>query len=93
MYAVTVKFEIKPGMKSEFMPLMIENAQTSLRTETGCHQFDICHSGNAVFLYEVYEDRSAFDLHLNTAHFLCFDDAVTDMILGKHVETYDGVVR
>ena len=33
MYAVTVLFKLKEGRQAEFLPLMIDNAQRSLRDE------------------------------------------------------------
>jgi quinol monooxygenase YgiN len=39
----------------------------------------------SVFLYEVYDDRAAFDAHLATAHFKRFDAAVAPMVASKAV--------
>lgn len=93
MYAVTVNFTIKPGRMPEFLPLMTQNAQTSLSDEPGCHVFDICHEGNQVFLYELYSDRAAFDAHLAAPHFKSFDAAVAEMVGDKSVTCYSGVIR
>jgi len=93
MFAVTVLFELHPGQMDAFLPRMVENAKTSLETEAGCHQFDVCRNEDQVFLYEIYEDRAAFDAHLETAHFKAFDTAVALMILQKEVQTYERVLR
>lgn len=95
MYAVTVTFRTKPGRMAEFLPLMIENARTSRTAEPGCQQFDICQGTDpeTVFLYEIYDDRAAFDAHLESAHFKSFDAAVAGMIADKTVELYDEVIR
>jgi quinol monooxygenase YgiN len=79
---------------ADFMPLMLLNAQTSLRDEPGCQQFDVAtDSSNAdgVFLYEVYTDRAAFDAHLASPHFKVFDAAVAHMIADKIIQTWDTV--
>ena len=91
MYVVTVRFEIKPGAMERFMPLMQENARASVADEVGCIQFDICRdpeNANAVFLYEKYTSRAAFELHMQTPHFHAFNTAAGDMIADKTIATY-----
>jgi quinol monooxygenase YgiN len=83
-------------MQAAFLPLMRDNAATSLRDETGCHLFDIATDPgrpDEVFLYELYTDAEAFRLHLLSAHFAAFDAAVSDMIAQKDVRTYAEVIR
>ncbi|MEM8914829.1 MAG: putative quinol monooxygenase [Pseudomonadota bacterium] len=63
----------------------------SLSDEPGCRQFDICTDPSRpdeVFLYEIYDDRAAFDAHLDAAHFKQFDKAVAELIAEKTVKTY-----
>ncbi|WP_368185318.1 putative quinol monooxygenase [Aestuariibius sp. HNIBRBA575] len=95
MFAVTVTFMILPGQMDRFLPLMIENARTSLQVEPSCQQFDVCRGDDpdVVFLYEIYDDRAAFDLHLASPHFQTFDAAVQDMIAHKDVRLYSQVQR
>ena len=88
MFVVTVEFELNPGAKSEFLPLMLENARTSLAVEAGCSRFDVCvdpERPELVFLYEVYVDRAAFDEHLASTHFKSFDVATRDLVSEKRV--------
>lgn len=88
MYVVVVDFKIKPESLAEFMPLMLENARASRETEPGCRQFDVCvdpADKSRIFLYELYDDRAAFDAHLATAHFKRFDAAVAPMVAAKAV--------
>ncbi len=95
MYAVVVTFEIKPGHIDEFMPLMLENASTSLAEEDACKRFDVCTDPsrpNEVYLYELYADRAGFDTHLTASHFKAFDAKVAPMIAAKQVRTYEKVV-
>ncbi len=90
-FAVVVTFQIKPENMAEFMPLMVQNAATSLAIEPGCHQFDIAtdpERPEEVFLYEVYADAGAFQAHLASAHFKTFDAAVAPMIAKKEIKTY-----
>ncbi|MEO9825194.1 MAG: putative quinol monooxygenase [Paracoccaceae bacterium] len=94
MIAVCVTFDIKPEGMSAFLPLMQTQAQTSLQTEPDCHRFDVCTQSDAqnrVFLYEIYTDRTAFDVHLASDHFKTFDAAVADLIEAKTVAIFDDV--
>ena len=93
MYVVTVTFRLHPKSMAAFMPLMLQNAQTSRLQESGCRQFDVCRDGEGVFLYEVYDDRAAFDAHLESTHFKDFDRAVADMIASKEVRLFEEVHR
>lgn len=91
MFAVVVTFEIRPDKLGEFLPAMLKNAQTSLAEEPGCHRFDVCTDParpSEVFLYELYTDRAAFDVHLASDHFRSFDAQVAGMIAAKDVRTY-----
>ena len=96
MYAVCVTFQLTQGSMDAFMPLMLANAKTSLSIEPGCHQFDVLSDSaqpEGVHLYELYTDRAAFDTHLASAHFKMFDAAVTPMIAGKTIHTWDKVAQ
>lgn len=96
MYAVTVTFSVHPEHMPTFLSLMYANARQSLDEEPECHQFDVCTdptAPNSVFLYEVYRDKTSFDAHLKTAHFLRFDAKVTDMIKEKRVVCYSEVIQ
>ena len=66
--AVFVDFKIKPGSFERFSELMKTHAAAS-RQEPGCLQFDIAmplEGSNRLMLYELYEDRAAFDYHAST---------------------------
>jgi autoinducer 2-degrading protein len=91
MHVVTVEFVVKPEHAATFLPAMIANARASREREPGCRQFDVCAAPGdsaTVFLYEVYDDRAAFDAHLATPHFKAFDAAVGPWIERKTVRTY-----
>ncbi|MEL7253232.1 MAG: putative quinol monooxygenase [Pseudomonadota bacterium] len=91
MFAVTVTFDIHEDQMGAFLPLMQQNAQTSLADEPGCLRFDVCTDPARpaeVFLYEIYEDAAAFDTHLASPHFKAFDAQTRAMITAKVVKTY-----
>lgn len=96
MFAVAVHFESTPGQATAFLAAVKANAATSLEQEPGCQVFDVCtnpETPNLVFLYELYDDKAAFNAHLESAHFRAFDAVVAPMIAGKRVHTYSQVTR
>ncbi|MDH4181203.1 MAG: antibiotic biosynthesis monooxygenase [Betaproteobacteria bacterium] len=91
MLVVTVVFEPKPEHAPAFRAAMLDNARASRETEPGCRQFDVCvdPASGTIFLYELYDDRAAFEAHMRTAHFLAFDAATRDWIARKDVRIYE----
>ena len=92
MFVVTVNFVIKPENLDDFIPAMTRQAHNSLTREQGCLQFDVCQDRQQperIFLYEVYTDREAFDIHLETPHFLDFDKTVGPWTVTKDVEQWE----
>jgi len=91
MYVIAVDFEIEPSRLEEFLPLMKANAAASVRDEPGCHIFEVCQDPDAphhIFLYELYDDRAAFEAHLASPHFKDFDAATSDMLKAKTVRAF-----
>ncbi len=92
MYVVTVEFDIKAEQLDEFRAQMIANATASREREPGCRQFEVCADPakpQAIYLYEVYDDRAAFDAHLASEHFKTFDRIVAPWIASKAVRIYE----
>jgi quinol monooxygenase YgiN len=90
VYVVTVEFVIHAGRVTHFRAAVIENARASRESEPGCRQFDVCSAPDdprTMFLYELYDDRAAFDAHLATAHFKAFDARVAPWVVSKRVRT------
>ena len=70
---------------------MAANAAASVRDESGCSQFDVCWDpeGRPVcFLYEIYDDATAFQAHLASPHFKAFDVQVAQMVAEKTVRIW-----
>ena len=91
-YAIIVDFGLKPGVMAEFRQLIDANAEDSCRLEPGCRRFDVLvphGSADRIVLYEIYDDRSAFDHHLTMAHFLSFDQSGAAMIATKTITALD----
>ncbi len=91
MYVVTVEFAIDPPQFDRFLPLMLDNARRSRENEPGCRQFDVCVDDarpGIVHLYELYDDRAAFDAHLASPHFVSFAAATQAMITERAIQTW-----
>jgi quinol monooxygenase YgiN len=92
-FALTVVFELVEGSFSEFHRLVSENAALSVQREPGCLRFDVLTPLGTqrpphIFLYEIYRDRAAFELHLASEHYRSFDARTRDMVSSKTVVTY-----
>jgi (4S)-4-hydroxy-5-phosphonooxypentane-2,3-dione isomerase len=89
MYVVTVEFDIYPEHRAAFLDAVKQQASDSLTKEAACHYFDVCTIENGddeiVFLYELYDDRAAFDLHLASDHFQTFNAKVSSWTRNKVV--------
>ena len=88
MYVVLVHFEIKPDSVDAFTQRVCRQARDSLENEPDCHLFDVCvdpASRGDIVLYEVYENKEAFDEHLASGHFLEFDRDAKDWVKRKTV--------
>ena len=89
MYLVVVTFQIAPDHAQAFAARVAQQAADSL-TEEVCQRFDVWQAPDdpsRVFLYEIYDDRAAFDVHLASDHFKAFDAEVGPWVTDKVVET------
>jgi (4S)-4-hydroxy-5-phosphonooxypentane-2,3-dione isomerase len=91
-FVITVDFTVKPGAMAAFRKLIDKNAQESCADEPGCRRFDVLvptELGDRVFLYEIYDDRAAFDAHLKTRHFDVFNRESAGFVISKKVIEYN----
>ena len=91
MFVVTVNFTVAAADADRFVERVRQQATDSLSAEPGCRRFDVCLDTQApggIFLYELYDDRAAFDLHLATPHFRAFDAEVASIVQSKDVGTW-----
>jgi quinol monooxygenase YgiN len=91
VYVVAVKFVVKPGCGEAFAELIVRNARASRANELGCRQFDVTVAidrPDTVFLYEVYDDRAAFDAHCGTGHYREFIAATASLVASKQPEFF-----
>jgi autoinducer 2-degrading protein len=92
MFVVTVEFRIHQPQVAAFHKAVLAQAKNSLQKEKDCKKFEVLinpEDERVVFLYEVYTDRAAFDVHCSTEHFQDFSRAVAPWINAKHVATWE----
>lgn len=79
MYVVTVLFDVDPSFIESFHDLVLKQAKNSLTNEQACRRFDVSFDPDQphrCFLYELYDDREAFDAHVQTPYFAEFGAAI-----------------
>ena len=87
-FVIVVDFHLKPGAKAAFRRLIDDNARASCRDEPGCRRFDVLEAPNdadRILLYEIYDDRAAFDAHIKTRHFARFNEDSAALVADKKV--------
>ena len=71
-FTLIVHLQAKPDQVDQFMEMALENAAAARSNEPGCQQFDVLvdpDDRTKIAFYEVYDDKQAFETHLETAHF------------------------
>ena len=94
MYVVSVEFKLHPQHAADFQTAVVINARTSVQDEPGCSQFDVCvapDDATVIYLYEIYDDRAAFEAHLKTPHYAVFNTQVTPWVASKVIKVYSRV--
>lgn len=95
MYCLLLKTRLKPGGFDAFMDAMRINAAASVREESGCLSFDVLRDRtdpDLLWLYEVYVDEAAFEVHMQSAHFLASRPLVEPLIERQEVIEADVLV-
>jgi quinol monooxygenase YgiN len=90
-FVILVDFLLRPGAKAAFLRLIHENARTSCREEPGCRRFDVLATQSDAYrivLYEIYDDRAAFEVHIKTDHFARFNEASAGLVAEKKVTEF-----
>jgi autoinducer 2-degrading protein len=66
MFTLFVKFTVDPQGRDTLMNAFIEDGKESLNNEPGTLRFDVIEDSsnpNVFFLYEIYNDETAFSEH------------------------------
>jgi (4S)-4-hydroxy-5-phosphonooxypentane-2,3-dione isomerase len=66
MHVVIEFLDAKPQHRSALRAALLVMARGVVEKKIGCHQFDICQDdvdGSAFFVYQVFENESAYLMH------------------------------
>jgi len=91
MYAVIVRCHIKPENLADFQAAINDNARHSVLDEPGCRRFDVVQVDDdptLIWLYEIYDDRAAFEQHITMPHFFRWRDASKDWFAEPNQVTF-----
>ncbi|HTW25666.1 MAG TPA: putative quinol monooxygenase [Acetobacteraceae bacterium] len=90
-FALVVEFDVTPEHAEALLRHARENAAASVRDEPGCRRFDVLRpeADGPIALYEIYDDRAAFEAHLRTAHFAAFEAATKPLVRARAVRRFD----
>ena len=94
MFVVAVEFVVDEDQVDAFRQQVLLQAANSLKLEEACRVFDVCFDPECptdCFLYEVYDNREAFDRHRETQHFRRFNETVMPCVVSKDIRFLERV--
>ena len=89
---LVVDFTVKPGAKAQFLDIIRDHASRTLANEEGCLQFEVCdpvEGGNRVFLYEMYADDAAFEVHKGSPTLARTRERYADIVESRDIHVYN----
>ncbi len=91
-FVVLVRFELESGQRGAFQALVERNAAASVRDEPGCRRFDVLtprDGSDTIVLYEIYDDRDAFEAHKRMPHYLAFKEETESLVRSLTLDELD----
>jgi autoinducer 2-degrading protein len=85
--AIVGELSAKPGQFPAYLAKMTEHARAS-RKEPGCIRFDVVvprEGENTLFIYEIWKDQAALDVHSNTPRMKAYREASKPLAGGRKV--------
>src|SRR5829696_10482547 len=82
MFVIVVLCRVKSDKIEAFKEAALDDAHHSVLDEPGCLRFDVIQDDEdptKFWLYEIYQDRAAFDHHLTTPHYHRWREATKDI--------------
>lgn len=81
VYALNVKFVVKPERREEFLKVIVDDQKQTLATEPGALSFVVGEDEtvpNVFYLHEEYKTKADFEHHQTTEHFATFQAFAKD---------------
>jgi (4S)-4-hydroxy-5-phosphonooxypentane-2,3-dione isomerase len=94
LYVNAVDIDVVPGKIEDYLVAIKEVGAASIKSEPGCSEFDITVSQkdpNHLFIFEVYENATAFDAHLKSDHYKKYAVAAKDVVAKREVHPLSSV--
>ena len=94
MFIVAAQLVVDPDQHDRFEQHVLENSRMARTTEKGCKQFDVCidaQKPGEFFLYEVYDDRAAFEAHQASAHLKAFRSQAGALLKSRDVRFFERI--
>lgn len=83
MKALVVKVQIKAEFRDQFMKVMLADGVGSEKNEPDCLMFNIVSDAadpNTLYLFEVYKDDNAIEVHKKMPHFVKWVETTGDWL-------------
>lgn len=93
-FSLLVHLKAKPENVDTFMAMALENAAAARSTELGCRQFDVMvdpDDATRIAFYEVYDDKAAFEAHLETPHFKKYFEHAVPLLEARERSFYSRI--
>ena len=87
MYVIDVEFIVDAADAAEFSSRVQKHAENS-RREPGCLRFDVAQDEEQpgrFLIWEIYQDKVAFEAHTQQPYLNDFRDATTGMVKERHL--------
>jgi autoinducer 2-degrading protein len=94
LYVNAVDIDVVPGKIENYLAAIKEVGAASIKSESGCSEFDITVSQkdpNHLFIFEVYENAAAFDAHLKSDHYKKYAATAKDVVAKREVHPLSSV--
>ena len=85
--AIVGEMSAHPGKFAEYLAKMTEHARAS-RKEPGCIRFDVFvprEGENTLYIYEIWKDQAALDVHANTPRMKAYRDTTKPITASRKV--------
>src|SRR5258708_5390399 len=92
-YIVIAELHIDPAQYKHFLEAIRSNAAASVATEPGCQHFEVVEypADHRVTLMECYSDKSCFERHRQSSHFLTWKTLASGWISSRDVKHLSSV--